>query len=299
MKETRNGVNLLNLLRCPICKDSNFQNYDEKLKCIKCNEIYGYKNNIPVIIDKKYSVDIANNIYNKTAWEDYDVSGETVKVAKYSTVKKSIYQLITPSYRVQLSPTFEEFIKNNNITGNILELGGGPNSLKHPGVINCDINNYPKVDIIGDAKKLPFKDSIFDAIISNSVLEHIFDINSVVHECHRVLKNGGLIYICVPQVCGRHHTVDYLRWTLPGLVKQFEKFKIIDKGVCLGPGMFITHLATSIFNSLTPFTFLNAFICFFLEWFLFPFRFIDLIGAGNKDHENYAHTIFIVGSKDS
>ena len=111
------------------------------------------------------------------------------------------------------------------------------------------------------------------------------------------IKNGGFIFMCVPQVCGRHHTIDYFRWTIPGLKKVFDKFNVIDEGVILGPGMFISHLFTSLFRELTPSKIINATLCFLIEWLLFPLRFLDLVGKNKKNIENYAHTIFIIGQK--
>ena len=297
MKRTRNGVNLLDILKCPVCGNEHIEYTDNILQCSKCGEKYGFKKNIPVVIDRKYSLDIAKSFDGKSTWEDYDHKNKTIKIARYSRNKKSIYQFITPSYRAQVGPTYKEFLENYNISGNVLELGGGPNSLSHIGVVNCDINSYSTVDIIGDARKLPFKDVSFEAIICNSVLEHIFEVDRVTDECHRILKDGGFIFMCVPQVCGRHHTIDYFRWTMPGLIKQFDQFDVVDKGVVLGPGMFVTHLVISMFISLTSFKFLNATVCFLLEWLLLPLRFVDLMGKGNPDHENYAHTIYIIGKK--
>ena len=44
----------------------------------------------------------------------------------------------------------------------------------------------------------PFADESFATIISNSVLEHIENLEPVLHEASRVLKPGGWFYFCVP-----------------------------------------------------------------------------------------------------
>ncbi len=46
--------------------------------------------------------------------------------------------------------------------------------------------------------RLPFEDGHFSSAISNSVLEHIPDVDSVVCEIGRVLKPGSLFLFCVP-----------------------------------------------------------------------------------------------------
>ncbi len=43
----------------------------------------------------------------------------------------------------------------------------------------------------GDIENLPFKENIFDGVISNCVINHAEDKNRVYREIHRVLKPGG------------------------------------------------------------------------------------------------------------
>ena len=40
---------------------------------------------------------------------------------------------------------------------------------------------------------MPFRDCEFDAVVSNAVLEHVEDLDSVAAECARVLRPGGLV----------------------------------------------------------------------------------------------------------
>jgi len=46
--------------------------------------------------------------------------------------------------------------------------------------------------------QLPFQKGFFTTTISNSVLEHIIDVDSVIVESNRVIKPGGKLVICVP-----------------------------------------------------------------------------------------------------
>jgi len=52
--------------------------------------------------------------------------------------------------------------------------------------------------INGMGSQLPFPNDYFSTIISNSVLEHIPDLDPVLLEVSRVLKPGGAFYFCVP-----------------------------------------------------------------------------------------------------
>jgi ubiquinone/menaquinone biosynthesis C-methylase UbiE len=49
-----------------------------------------------------------------------------------------------------------------------------------------------------EGARLPFPDAYFQSAISNSVLEHIPDLQPVLNETARVVKPGGLFLFCVP-----------------------------------------------------------------------------------------------------
>jgi SAM-dependent methyltransferase len=59
------------------------------------------------------------------------------------------------------------------------------------------LGSYRQV-VRGYGDDLPFPDGWFSSAISNSVLEHIPDIDSVLVEMARVLKPGALFLFCVP-----------------------------------------------------------------------------------------------------
>lgn len=51
---------------------------------------------------------------------------------------------------------------------------------------------------VASVYKLPFKDNEFQTVFSNSVIEHIPDLNLALSEISRVLKDGGSLIITVP-----------------------------------------------------------------------------------------------------
>lgn len=55
---------------------------------------------------------------------------------------------------------------------------------------------YQKV-VLYNGKKIPFKNKEFSLVLSNSVLEHIKDIESSLREIYRILKKGGKFYVSV------------------------------------------------------------------------------------------------------
>jgi len=106
-----------------------------------------------------------------------------------------------------------------------------------------------------DAHKLPFKTNSIDIIRLDSVLEHLETPETVLAECRRVLKTGGLLFISFPLFYSPYggHTVDYLKipWlhTLPStwvrrLLRQHKS----------KPGMITTDYVEKLYLSLNKMT---------------------------------------------
>ena len=55
-----------------------------------------------------------------------------------------------------------------------------------------------RVDFLSDARALPLPDNTLDYLVSSHVLEHLPDPLAALHEWHRVLRPGGLLYLVVP-----------------------------------------------------------------------------------------------------
>jgi SAM-dependent methyltransferase len=80
-------------------------------------------------------------------------------------------------------------------------------------------NNMP--DIVADLEwTFPFKDECVDTIIAFNLMEHIYDFNNFTHECFRVLRDNGMLYIFVPFLVRFHpDPKDYFRFTSQALSK--------------------------------------------------------------------------------
>ena len=64
------------------------------------------------------------------------------------------------------------------------------------------------------SQKLPFKDCEFDSILSSAVLEHIYNPQSLIQECNRILKPGGYLIMSSNFSYWEHEApFDYLRHT--------------------------------------------------------------------------------------
>lgn len=66
--------------------------------------------------------------------------------------------------------------------------------------INLDARDLPGVDVVSDARTLPFEDGHFDFLLAQDILEHIpqEDTTTTLQEWQRVLAPGGVIEIRVP-----------------------------------------------------------------------------------------------------
>jgi SAM-dependent methyltransferase len=68
-----------------------------------------------------------------------------------------------------------------------------------PGWVNVDVGDFGQ-DMKWDLNNIPWPwvDDSVDEIVAHNVFEHLDDINSVMKECHRILKNGGRVRLVVP-----------------------------------------------------------------------------------------------------
>jgi ubiquinone/menaquinone biosynthesis C-methylase UbiE len=111
------------------------------------------------------------------------------------------------------------------------------------------LGDYKNVDIIADLKNVPFRDSCAQMIVSNSVLEHIYDYQLVISEIHRILEKNGILYLCVPSVCRQHHSIDYHRWTAEGLERLVsDQFTLVESGVSRGISHFLVMYVHYVFD---------------------------------------------------
>jgi SAM-dependent methyltransferase len=73
--------------------------------------------------------------------------------------------------------------------------------------ITSDIES-PIADVKADICDLPFKESEFDVVFCNHVLEHITDDTKAMQELYRVLKPGGFGIFQIPQDLAREKTFE-------------------------------------------------------------------------------------------
>ena len=84
--------------------------------------------------------------------------------------------------------------------GRVLELGSGAGSLHEyvPDVIRSEVFQCSRVDLIADARELPFVDSSLRAIVMIDVFHHVPDVRRFLRDAARAVRRGGVIAMIEP-----------------------------------------------------------------------------------------------------
>lgn len=116
----------------------------------------------------------------------------------------------------------------------VLDLGAGnPGECEHyPNVVFHEWVQYPHTDVVSVCQRLPYRDSVFDAVISKATFEHLRRPWETADEIYRVLKPGGLVHVDTafmqPLHADPHH---FFNMTLDGVQEIFRRFQPLRCGV--------------------------------------------------------------------
>jgi SAM-dependent methyltransferase len=88
------------------------------------------------------------------------------------------------------------------VTGDVLELGSGAGYCDHfiPGLITSEVFPCSGVQLVADARQLPFRDGFLRAIVFTDVLHHMPDVRRFFAEAIRCLRPGGRVLMIEPWV---------------------------------------------------------------------------------------------------
>lgn len=116
-------------------------------------------------------------------------------------------------------------------------------------------HSLSEIDVFYDGKKIPFENETFDAIFSAEVFEHIFNLDEMLDELHRVLKKDGKMLISIPFMWGEHEQPhDYARYTSFAIKYILEQkgFRIIASEKTGTASEAILQLYTAYLHSFFP-----------------------------------------------
>ena len=109
-----------------------------------------------------------------------------------------------------------------------------------------------------EKERLPFDDNSIDCIILNQILEHTKDIFWIMHECTRVLTDGGSLIIGVPNLAALHNRIFLLMGkqltcirTNSAHVRGFTKVGVVDF-INIYSGYKLTNFSGSNFYPFAP-----------------------------------------------
>jgi SAM-dependent methyltransferase len=145
---------------------------------------------------------------------------------------------------------FKSFFPDKN--KKVLDLGCGSNPYYHK-CIKCDIYcldiKKTKIsDVVGTASSLPFKDRMFDAVISVNSFYYFNNPFDSIKEVSRILKKNGKLLILMPFIYPIHDAPhDKYRFTEYGIRNLLKEDFIIKRLHSLG-GIF--NLPAVMFHSL-------------------------------------------------
>ena len=102
--------------------------------------------------------------------------------------------------------------------------------------LETDVSLAGNARIVCDASDLPFEDASFDLVICVAVLEHVLEPQRCVNEFHRVLSEGGMVYVTTPFMQQVHMgEYDFTRFTRSGHRWLFRYFDEVESGMATGP----------------------------------------------------------------
>lgn len=105
--------------------------------------------------------------------------------------------------------------------------------------------------IITPGEPLELDCSSVDTVLSTQTLEHVYDFQSYLAECRRLLRPGGHLILTVPMQWRMHEApFDYWRFTKYGVLSALEEheFEVIQLSPCGGAWALLGQLLMSHLN---------------------------------------------------
>lgn len=154
-------------------------------------------------------------------------------IEKTNTVPPS-YHCVSRNYGNEYPQQFNRLLNEIPVDGLALDCGSGDRNHPDPRVVSFEYSMFQGPDVFGDGHKLPFKDNSFDLVLSQAVIEHLYDPFTAVTEIFRVLKPGGVVYVesafIQPLHAVPYHFFNTTSWGLEQLFKNFEIKQVTHEG---------------------------------------------------------------------
>lgn len=216
----------ISVFRCPHC-GGGFAKNEDGLRCLSCGAIVSKRGNAYRFVESEsgHPSDRPDSI--------------TVKVKNVFKRWPKFYLFLiyvfgTSNAGVSPKSFFERFAPSSRRR---LNLGAGTQN-RYGDALHVDLYAFPDIDALADIRSLPIAEGSIDAIVCQSVLEHVPDPGEILGEARRVLVAGGHLYLTVPFMFPFHSSPDdFRRWTRQGLCLEVERagFSVVETGLRHGP----------------------------------------------------------------
>jgi SAM-dependent methyltransferase len=100
-----------------------------------------------------------------------------------------------------------------------------------PTTAEVNYGERTKADLLADCTDTQLAGETYDTLLSNQVMEHIYDTKKFLNECYRLLKKDGKAIFTVPLLWELHaEPYDFFRFTKHALRNSFEEagFSIVE-----------------------------------------------------------------------
>lgn len=170
-------------------------------------------------------------------------------------------------------------LRKHELQGRVIDLGGDKRSGYHEliqGDKRVEIANIVAetgAEHIFDLEK-PFvlPDGSYDGVLCMNILEHIYNHQQFLAECHRIVRPGGTILLAVPFLMQVHPSPhDHFRYTGESLERMFREAGFTSVSVVpIGKGPFTaaSHVAHNALAKIPGLATLHHLLCFGLDTLL-------------------------------
>jgi len=297
-----------NLLRCPICS-SSLKKTAGSLHCSseKCGGSFPIIKGVPILINESSSLFAIEDFVHDEQTTFPSVTANREKIAKILPKTSSNLRANENFNKLErLIMDRQKKRKNNDLKPKILVIGGSilgegmENIIKQSqlDIIEGDVSSGPHTQIVFDGHDIPFKDSFFQAVIVQAVLEHVLDPQRCVDEIYRVLDDEGLVYAETPFMQQVHMgRYDFTRFTHLGHRHLFRQFKEIESGATGGPGMALAWSYQYFLLSFFENKFLRDIVRGFARLTSFWWKYFDYYLINKPGALDAAFGYYFLGSK--
>jgi len=294
-------------LICPACKSALGHQQGNELICPNkaCAAAYPVVDGCPVLINSDNSVFAISDFLDGEV-TTMDLRDEAKKPQDLTSRLKRLLSGLTPPISIDV----KDFSPDDALDAATAAFGRPPRTLvigagdaqikpeSEAELVYSDVAMGPLTQLICDAHDIPFPDNYFDAVVANSVLEHVADPYRCADEIHRVLKPTGFVYAITPFMQQVHMgRYDFTRFTHLGHRRLFRRFDEERSGVANAQATVLAWSIERYFAGFSDNPLVYARLRTLARFVGLPFLLFDRIMAGKRGAFDAASAYYFFGRK--